>query len=303
MKAHKRVVALIAGASLVTVCILIAASGSSLTGQAMTGNGTVVHLPLVARAYTPMVYIPAGEFKMGCDGSNPAEPADTCTAGPTHPLHDVYLDAYYIDKYEVTNAQYKACVDDGWCGPPSLAGGEAISSSHTRTSYYGNPTYDNYPVIYVSWNHAEGYCTWVDKRLPTEAEWEKAARGDSDTRKYPWGNEILDCSRANYCPSWPDDCCVGDTTVVGSYATDTSPYGVMDMSGNVIEWVNDWWQEDYYDSSPYSNPPGPSAGSDRVIRGGSWGSVPFIARNAYRWKFPPYHAIDYTGFRCAKDGD
>jgi formylglycine-generating enzyme required for sulfatase activity len=205
-----------------------------------------------------MVYVPAGEFTMGSNDYDDEKPP-----------HAVYLDAFWIDKFEVTNALYKKCVDAGKCSAPQE------SKSSTRALYYGNSQYDNYPAINVTWENATQYCAFAKKQLPTEAQWEKAARG-TDKRIYPWG-DTFDVNKLNSSEGGK-----GDTTAVGSYPSGASPYGALDMAGNVWEWVADWYDANYYKNSPARNPTGPTSGQSRVVRGGSWGSSATSVRAADR---------------------
>jgi len=232
-----------------------------------------------------MVFIPAGEYQMGCDPANSIVEdfkVVDCNVGE-FPPHTVYMDAYWIDKTEVTNARYAKCVAAGACDLPDE------TFSDTRNDYFGNPTYADYPVVYVSWYDAENYCTWAGKRLPTEAEWEKAAGGPT----YPWGYGAFTCSLANF------DYCVGDTSAVGSYPLGASPYSALDMAGNVWEWVSDWYSSTYYSETPIRNPIGPDSGDRKVMRGGGWYDTWYYMRTVYRNVRNPAYSCDSIGFRCA----
>jgi serine/threonine-protein kinase len=228
-----------------------------------------------------MIYVPPGDFLMG------AADSDTEAGADEKPQHLVYLDAFWIDLTEVTNSMYARCVEAGACSPPDK------ESSKTRLGYYGDEHYADYPVIYVSWQDAQDYCSWAGRRLPTEAEWEKAARG-TDGWIYPWGNERPNSRYLNFNNQ------VGDTTPAGFYPPGASPYGAFDMAGNVAEWVADWYSEDAYASSEVRNPSGPETGEYRVLRGGSWFNPPRAVRTTFRlWNLAGL-GFETGGFRCAR---
>lgn len=225
-----------------------------------------------------MALVPAGKFTMGVD-----------VGGDDNPANIVDLPAYTMDVYEVTNGLYRACVTAGKCAVP------ASVQSFTRPDYFLNPAYDHYPVVYVDWNMARAYCEWRGARLPTEAEWEKAARG-TDGRRYPWGN-TLDPRYDN------SDDLPTDTAAVGSYAMDKSPYGIYDMAENVGEWVSSLMKSYPYDATDGRedlNPEDPNSSSHylRVIRGGSW-HYPMDAASRGD-SHNPFFRQPNIGFRCAR---
>ena len=253
-----------------------------------------------------MVYVPGGTFQMGSSEANINSALEMCKrnsgSGDCHrawfenegPQHTVTLDAYWIDRTEVTSAQYSQCVEHGYC--------DAVDCGSEL-----NPKYPDQPVACVSWNDAQTYCDWAGVRLPTEAEWEYAARGP-DGNTFPWGNSF-DPARLNYCDSnctyeWRDatyDDGFKMTAPVGSFESGASWCGALDMAGNAWEWVADWYEADYYTKSPTHNPQGPEAGTHRVMRGGSCYYIPSYLRSARRASIPPLpgETNNSGAFRCA----
>jgi formylglycine-generating enzyme required for sulfatase activity len=221
-----------------------------------------------------LVFVPAGEFVMGTTNPTPLESDEA-------PQRTVTLDGFWIDKTEVTNAMYAKCVQAGKC-------------AKSTSTNFAAPDYADHPVVSVLWEEARVYCEWAGRRLPTEAEWEKAARG-TDGRLYPWGNEPPDTILGQATTG------AGDTLKVGSLSADASPYGVLDTFSNVRQWVADWYAPDYYTNSPSENPPGPSSGhlGQRAIRGGVWGAPPNRDYLANRSGAPPDVRSAVIGFRCA----
>jgi formylglycine-generating enzyme required for sulfatase activity len=221
---------------------------------------------------TEMILIPAGPFRMGSEKFE-----------EEGPVHEVHLDAFYIDQYEVTNAQYKRFLE---------------ATHHRPPLTWGKPGFNepDHPVTGVSWEAATEYAAWVGKRLPTEAEWEKAARG-TDSRLYPWGNKWDE----GKCRSAAGKTLPMGPASVGSYPHGISPYGCHDMAGNVWEWCSDWFMPDYYSQSAYRNPKGPLEGSWHILRGGGWDSAPNEVRTTIRRWGCPEGGYRCAGFRCAKD--
>jgi formylglycine-generating enzyme required for sulfatase activity len=239
-------------------------------------TSTFTPTPLPAEIQDPsgaeMILIPAGPFTMGSDTNQAA----------ARPAHTVTLDDFYIDKYEVTNEQYLVCVEEGSC---PTGGGSRLR----------NPNWIGHPVMDVTWYDAQRFCEWRGGRLPTEAEWEKAARG-TDERTFPWGEDAVTCELVRY------GACGWMTAPVGSHPKGVSPYGVHDMAGNAWEWTADWYLQKYYEQSPAENPTGPDFNTYyKSTRGGAWFYQAGLQTAIWRNHAPPEVAYSYLGFRCVRD--
>jgi formylglycine-generating enzyme required for sulfatase activity len=237
-----------------------------------------------------LVYVPEGEFNMGAAASDP-------DASPNEqPAHTILLDAFWLDQTEVTNQMYRLCFNAGACNFPA------------RAANFDNPDLIDHPVVWVSWLDAEDYCQWAGRRLPTEAEWEKAARG-ADGRTFPWGSGPIAGYRLNFADAFLDeqwaDASVVDgfqySSPVGNYPAGASPYGTLDQAGNVWEWVSDWYVSRYYLNSASDNPTGPasSTNNSHSVRGGSFFSNARNVRTVYRFGYSTDRSAQDLGFRCA----
>lgn len=242
--------------------------------------------PVIAEQPKDMVAVPGGLFLMGCS------PKQKHCDAESQPKHEVRVASFLIDRTEVTVADYRDCVTKKECEAPGTSSGSCNWDADDR---------ERHPLNCINWKRASNYCRVQGKRLPTEAEWEKAARGN-DERAYPWGNQSASCNYAVMVEGGSEGCGRSSTWPVASKPAGQSPYGAMDMAGNLWEWVSDWYDASYYSRSPNSNPAGPKSGSERTIRGGSWDDMlgaPAL-RTTIRVGNDPSTQGRHLGFRCAR---
>lgn len=248
-----------------------------------------------------MVSIPTGKFWMGCN-----EEADRKCHPQEKPGHYVYVNGYSIDLFEVSVRQYKECVKAGKCSDKMVGWYDLTSFGmappvRSEMCNYEQKRTDDYPMNCLTWFEADEFCRWAGKRLPTEAQWERAARGDSDKRIYPWGNDPPDCSMVVHRdPRNGPGCGKYSTHNVKSKKDGVSPYGIYGLGGNVWEWTADWYDARYYDKAVTANPTGAPNGKTKTIKGGSWNGVDYFIRSSFRLGFPPQYRDFNGGFRCAK---
>lgn len=278
----------------IAALILLAVSGISGCGGSASG-GRLPPLPAGAANRSPMVFIAAGKFFRGRDaarGLKKKKKKDSAS-----PRRRIFVGAFEIDKFEVTHSAYERFVRSANRRPPGAAG-KGRGGPWERFVWDGKkapPGTGDIPVTLITWFEAEAYCAWVGKRLPTEAEWEKAARG-TDGRIYPWGDSAAP-EAANFGKRH------SGPLPGGNFALDKSPYGVMDMAGNVAEWVNDYFGPGYYADSPARNPKGPRRGNHRSVRGGFWDSPEKEIRTDWRWHGAPSKSHGGVGVRCARSAE
>ena len=230
---------------------------------------------IIGKDGAPMVLIPVGEFTMGSDKGDDDE----------EPVHKVFIDGFYLDKFEVTNGRFAKFVEAIQSEPPW-----GFADKETPVLR------QDQPVRWVNWMEAMGYCLWAGKRLPTEAEWEKAARG-SDGRAYPWGNDPPTPAHAVFGLKEGSD----TVSPIGNRDKGKSPFGVHDLAGNLYEWTTDWYDEQFYSKNPAINPRGPAEGTAKVQRGGSYVNGAYRLRSSFRTKGDPTEHDPNVGFRCAQD--
>jgi len=243
-----------------------------------------------------MVLIPEGVFTMGYNIDNENEWGDT----DEEPVHKVFLKSYYIDRLEISASQFSNFLNHHPKKVPLyFQTGLGVTIEKVGNLYSPRAELNNYPANRVSWYGADAYCRWVNKRLPTEAEWEKSARG-IDGRVFPWGNELPTNDRVTFRRKF-DKVGFKALEMVNSMPNGRSPYGVHHMAGNAWEWVSDWYEDIYYERSPFANPKGPNIGVSKVLRGGNWYYKAYYMRTTYRFNEKPGVFKNWQGFRCAKD--
>ncbi|MDK2743651.1 MAG: SUMF1/EgtB/PvdO family nonheme iron enzyme [Nitrospira sp.] len=276
---------------LTALFLIVSVNGAGLAVAAISDEGQQTGAPaetIRGKDGAPMIRIPAGAFLMGSNDGLPNE----------KPEHHVTLDAYYIDQFEITASRYQKFVESASRNLPPMWDDGADQSLKEL------------PAVGMSWTDAARYCKWAGRRLPSEAEWEKAARG-TDGRRYPWGHMQPFVDIANYNRGvWVSDAVTlvpvgsgleGMSVRFGLKSGGRSPYGLSHMAGNAAEWVGDWYDREYYPRSPEKNPTGPPTGEKRVLRGGSWADLPIALRVTARFSAEPDFEDRTIGFRCAAD--
>lgn len=300
---HKTKILMIVLAALIVLVIGLGLVGFWLVMPLFSSPNIVITERTTEKDGMVQVFVPAGKFQMGSMDGELDE----------RPVHFVYLDDFWMDKTEVTNAMFRKFVNEtgyqtdaeqlgyGWIWDvsdmPVYQKRSKADWAHPEGYFSNIDGKDQWPVILVTWNDANSYCNWAGKRLPTEAEWEKAARG-VDGRKYPWGNKKPACDLANSNQPHANICLPGPAPA-GSYPQGASPYGALDMAGNVYEWVSDWYAADYYSASPEQNPTGPVDGMYKSVRGGDWFHDVQTIRTSSRDHADLGEPGQFTGFRCA----